>query len=60
MSLNREKELCQVLVQVLLNFVFYMASASASTVRPPGGWGMISSQGELQLRICCQLVQAVQ
>ena len=59
MSLNGEKELCQVLVQVLLNFVFYMALASASTVHPLG-WGMISSQGELQLGVFCQLVQAVQ
>ena len=44
MSLEGQKGLCQVLVQVLLNFVLYMASTSASTVRPLG-WGDISSQG---------------
>jgi len=39
-----QKQLCQVLVQVLLNFVFYIASTSASIVHPLG-WGAISSQG---------------
>lgn len=44
MSLKGRKQLCQVLVQVLLNFVFYIASTSASIVHPLG-WGAISSQG---------------
>ena len=44
MSLKGQKGLCQVLVQVLLNFAFYMASTSASTVRPLV-WEAISSQG---------------
>lgn len=44
LSLKGQKQLCQALVQVLLNFVFYIASTSASIVRPLG-WGAILSQG---------------
>ena len=44
MSLEGQRGLCQVLVQVLLNFLFYVASTSASIVHPLG-WGAILSQG---------------